>query len=67
MPKWLQSRTQVPPGMPNMNLTSSELYSASISLAFAPKNRYVRTEKMIYEHSVRVKITTFRNKFFPRC
>ena len=30
------------------------LYSASISLAFAPKNRYVRTSKIIYEHSARV-------------
>lgn len=30
------------------------LYGASISLAFAPKIRYVRTVKIIYGHSVQV-------------
>lgn len=35
------------------------LDSISISLTFAPKNRHVRTEKIIYEHSMQVKITTY--------
>lgn len=36
------NKTKVGPG----------LYSVSISLAFAPKNRYVRTGKIIYSHTV---------------
>lgn len=35
---------------------SSELYSASISLWFAPKKMYVQTGKMILPHSVQAKI-----------
>ena len=31
-----------------------KLYSVSISLAFAPKKRYVRTSKIIYEHNALV-------------
>lgn len=36
------------------------LHSATVSLAFAPKNRCVQTGKIIYEHSLQVKITTYR-------
>lgn len=44
--------------------TDTGLYSATILLAYAPKNRYVRTGKMIYEHNVRV-TTTYNNPPTP--
>ena len=34
------------------------LYSASISLAFAPKKKYVRTGKIILVHSVWAKVAS---------
>lgn len=44
--------------------TDTGLYSATILLTYAPKNRYVRTGKMIYEHNVRV-TTTYHNPPTP--
>ena len=40
--------------------TVTGLYSASISLTFVPKNRYVQSGKIIYLHTVRLQITTIR-------
>lgn len=37
------------------------LHSASLLLAFGPNNRYLRTAKMIYEHSMQIKTTTYIN------